>query len=266
MIRIHALGSSSAGNSFVLDDGITKILLDAGLHTHDIKTKLFELDIRQKDISGILVTHDHQDHLQGVSAVASCNKYMTKGTLEGARNNFLKGMTNIEIIEVGKAFKINTFTIKAFKTKHDTREPVGYLIKNASGEKIVYMTDTGIANMLVPNADAYIIESNHYSKEALFASAANPEKTRMSMELAERISKTHLSQEQTLEYLQKCIGDKTKAIILMHISPTHPNPVGMMNWFRKKLDTDIVQFVHPKKHKPKNYWEVGFKPTNKRSF
>lgn len=267
MIKINALGSSSNGNSIILSDGITTILLDAGLPVKEMEHKLWRLKTNGvfKDIDGVLITHEHQDHIQGISSIGTYEKYMTKGTFDGAKIKHIKDIKQVKIIEKNKQFKIGTFIIKPFGVLHDAGDPVGYLIKNVSGEKIVYMTDTGIANTLVKNADVYIIESNHISKEAVLATGNDPNK-RMSIELAERIVKSHLSEDQTLEYLEKCIGDKTKQIILMHISPNHPNPTQMMSRFRKKLDTDIVNYIHPTDHKILKQWTVGYQPERKRSF
>lgn len=267
MIKINSLGSSSKGNSFILNDGITTILLDAGLPVKEMEQKLWRLKSNGvfKEINGILITHEHQDHLQGISAVGTYEKYMTKGTFNNAKQSYIKDIKQIKIIEKNIPFKIGTFTIKAFGVFHDSADPVGYLIKNVSGEKIVYMTDTGLANTLVKNADAYIIESNHFSKESVIATGNNPNK-KMTIELAERIVKVHLSEAQTLEYLKKCVGDKTKQIILMHISPNHPNPTQIMSRFRKQLDTNIVNYVHPTNHKILKQWTVGYQPERKRNF
>lgn len=265
MVSIKSLGSSSKANSFILSDGITTILLDAGLPVDEMRSKLFELGLLQTDINGVLITHNHQDHMQGISSVIHCNKYITAGELRTSNKYTVGDKNKIKIIKAGVVFKIGTFTILPFETQHDSTESVGFLIKNVSGEKIMYMTDTGIANKLVKNADAYIIEVNHSSKEGLFKSAEDPTKN-MTLEVAKRIANTHLSEEQSLDYLKKCVGDKTKAIILMHISPKHPNPVAMMNNFRHQLNTNIVSFVHPVDHKIHTEWKVGYVPERKRGF
>lgn len=265
MISIKSLGSSSKANSFILSDGVTTILLDAGLPVDEMRSKLFELGIAQTDIDGVLITHHHQDHMQGISSVIHCTKYITRGELKASSKYIIGDESKIKFIKAGEIFRVGTFAIKPFATQHDSAESVGFVIKNVSGELVVYMTDTGIANMLVKNADAYIIEVNHSSKEGLIKTAEDPTK-KMNMETAIRIANTHLSEEQSLRYLKKCIGDKTKAIILMHISPKHPNPVAMMNSFRKELDTNIVSFVHPVDHKIHTEWKVGYEPERKREF
>lgn len=258
MIKIHSLGSSSYGNCFVISDGISLILLDTGLRSDVTKAKLFELGISLRDITGILVTHGHQDHIQGINAVRGCKKYMTKGTFDFAgRSGYTIDEKEVQLINIDKQFEVGTFRIKAFKTKHDMKDSCGFAIKNASDEKILYLTDTGIANINYKDAEVYIIEANHNEEE--FKQALEDGLVKENQ--YKRTSTYHLSQEKALDYLQRNIGSKTKHIILMHISTSEKNPIRIMNRFRKELNTEIVSFVHPHNHKLSNVWECGYTST-----
>ena len=244
MLIINAIGSSSSGNSFVIRDGSSTILLDAGCKTEDIAAGLFKLNINRSDINGVLITHSHQDHIQGVHAVMSCKKYMTKGTFNSIEFKNKLRKEDIEIIKSKEVFNVGTFIIKAFPTKHDADESVGFIVMNITGEKLLYMTDTGIANVNFKNADAYIIEANHSEK---FLSNEY-EKGNLDKVRYDRIKDNHLSSEQSIAYLKRNMGDKTKKVILMHLSPRNKNPIGVMNYARAMLNSRIIDFVHPVSH------------------
>lgn len=263
MIKIQSLGSSSKGNCFILSDGITTIMLDVGIPKKSLKEKLFQLNYSYSDFSGIIITHHHQDHLQGISIFRSVKKYMTKEEFDCTNRKFIASDLNFNFIETNKVFEIGTFKIKAFQTYHDTPNPVGFIIRNSSGEKVVYITDTGVANKLIKDADLYLIESNHFSKEQVLA---NGEKGNINKELSQRITETHLSESQTMNYLKQAIGENTKAVILIHISPSHPDIKGIIKRFKKELDYDNIDYVNPKNHRISKEWKVGFEPKNKRSF
>ncbi len=262
MIKVHSIGSSSSGNSFIVQDGATTILLDVGFPPDVIRSKLFQLGLTPKDITGVLITHEHQDHISGINFLKGVPKYMTKGTFEAAHKTYQINRDEVTFIEAKKQFQIGKIIALPMTTQHDAKEPVSYIVKNTSGEKIVFITDTGIANMIVKNADMYIIEANYIAK--------NVERQYEAGEFEEarykRLINTHLSNEQSLEYLKKCVGPKTKKVILMHMSPRNSNPVGTMNWFRARMNTDMVEFIHPVNHKFKKHWEVGYIPTRKRTF
>lgn len=262
MIKCYSIGSSSKGNCFVINDGVTTLLVDAGLHSEDIQVGLFKLGIRLKDISGVIITHEHQDHIQGINAVRGCKKYMSKGTFEASQNSYRISEKEVEIVKDKETFKVGTWTIKGFKVQHDAKEPLGFIFKNASGETLLYLTDTGIANINFNNADFYIIESNHSEVQLKkdFEDGNMPESR------YKRISKYHLSTEKAIDYLKRNIGDKTKQVILMHMSPRNEKPMNNMNWVRKELNKDYVHFIHPNDHKVEQCFEAGYKPSRQRTF
>lgn len=264
MYKIQSLGSSSKANCFIINDGVTTIMLDAGLPVNEMRKKLFQVNVAQLDIDGVLITHHHSDHMQGISAVNHCKKFITHGELNAAKKYYSGDMSDINLIKTNEKFSIGTFTIMPFPTKHDSPDSVGFLIKNVAGEKLVYMTDTGIANNLVINAESYIIETNHENKDKLLDDAAKGLMKFIS-DVAKRIVETHLSEKQSLAYLKKCVGKKTKQILLMHISTSHPKPQEVLGRFKKQYG-DIVDYIHPSKHDVKKEWVIGYVPTTKRGF
>lgn len=263
MFKINSLGSSSKGNCFVIRDGISTILLDIGLPNSQIKSGLFDLKIGLNDLDGILITHAHQDHIQGVSSIQNCPKFMTRKTFEiGIKSNYLIDINETNFIKLNQKFKVGTFEIFPFPTKHDILGSCGFAIKNISNEKMVYLTDTGIANYNLKNAELYIIESNH--RESTI-------KKRLKEKLIDqaffnRISLNHLSAEKSVEYLKKNIGNKTKQIILMHLSPKTEKPIYVLNFVKSNLKFCKIEFVHPIIHKIQKEWKIGYEPDSKVKF
>lgn len=261
MYKINAIGSSSSGNTFIVSDGVTNIVLDIGMNTEKIQSGLFKLNYKSSDIHGVLVSHGHQDHIQGALALKSAPKYMSQGTYEESKKYNIPFDT-IKIVKEDETFKIGTFTIKPFKVKHDSKEPLGYIMSNVSGETLFYMTDSGIANVHFPNADVYIIEANHSEKTL----KQKMEEGKIDPIRYERVANCHLSTEKAIKYLSKNIGENTKQVVLMHLSPNNTNPIGLMNYVKAKLDYPNVAFVHPVSHNIKKGWKVGFEPKNEREF
>ncbi len=260
MIKIYSLGSSSKGNCFYIYDGYNWIIIDAGFSEKEIQKGFFKIGGNLKELSGIILTHEHNDHAKGINAFNGVNKYMTKGTFEGLKNKNKINKKKIKFIEKGEVVEVGNYKVKPFQAFHDTNDPVSFLLKNSSGEKIVYITDTGKQPNLVKNADVYIIESNH-DEEVISKRLNNPESSKREKELCKRITSTHLNTNQTINYLNKCMGDKTKHIILMHLSPSNQSPEVLMGHIRKKTKFKEINFIHPTKHNLlKNHWEVGFIP------
>ncbi len=168
MIKFCTLYSSSSGNSTLLSDGDTNILIDAGVSAAKITAALSNLNISPDEIDGILVTHEHTDHICGIRVLSkkfNIPVYANPKTME----HILKSAPeiapgNARIITASKPFVIRSVTAKAFPTPHDSAESVGYVIC-AEGKKYAVATDTGhITKSMLSNlagCEAVLIESNH---------------------------------------------------------------------------------------------------------
>ena len=138
-MKLKVLGSSSSGNCYLIEaNKDEKLILDAGINFKDVQK---ELNFNFNGILGVLVTHEHMDHLKYAPnfALNGINVYASKGTFSKLN---LVGH-RFKIIKALQQFEIGKFIILPFDTQHDAREPLGFLIQyKPTGEKLLYATDT----------------------------------------------------------------------------------------------------------------------------
>ncbi len=165
-MRIVTFASGSTGNCSLISDGKANILIDAGISMRRIVNCLDELGLTPQDIGGVLITHEHSDHISGLPMLVK--HYGVKVFAPAELYDVLVGMKPqladfISVIELNKAFSIGSTEISAFRTPHDSIFSVGYRI---AGEKVfAFATDTGSVteDMLrgLSGADTVVIEANH---------------------------------------------------------------------------------------------------------
>ncbi len=211
-MKVCVLSSGSKGNTTYIECGNTKILIDAGNSCKYIVDKLKEIGINGKDIDAIFMTHTHSDHIKGLKVFANRFNpliFVTKDMLVD-----LDYISNYSIIAKNE-FNFKDIDIEVIKTSHDAPGSVGYIF-NGDDKSVVYITDTGYINNkyfdLLKNRNVYILESNH-DIEML-------NNGRYPFRLRQRIlsDKGHLSNYDSARYLSSFIGDKTKCIVLAHLS------------------------------------------------
>lgn len=222
-MKVAVLASGSKGNSTYIETNNTKVLIDAGMSNLYIEKKLILLGVNPDDINFVFITHTHTDHIAGLKVFIK--KHHPKVFLTLDMYNELKDILNdYEILE--SEIILNDLIVDYFKTSHDT-DSVGYIFKS-NDKEIVYVTDTGYINIKnlkkLNNKDLYIFESNH-DIEMLMNNPNYP------YQIKQRIlgDKGHLSNNQCKEYLNKIIGDKTKYIVLAHLSEQNNNPSLALN-------------------------------------
>lgn len=167
-LNMISIGSSSAGNSYLVTDGCTHLLLDVGLSAKRIREGLAQCGIAPQEIRGIFVTHEHLDHVKSIRAVAkTCAEaavYTSRGTahacdkFEYVPEKRLHHMASQDRIAVGD------ISVRAFSLSHDAAEPLGFTF-TAGGEQLTMVTDTGIVTDEIEEeirtADKLVLEANH---------------------------------------------------------------------------------------------------------
>lgn len=206
-MRFYVFASGSKGNSTLVVSKGKCILIDLGINYKSLCSKLSETPYSLDDIKAILFTHDHIDHIGGISNKIDIHKcYCAKGTLDIDASN--------ELSHYG-VYYIGGFKITVLPTSHDAKNPIGFVIED-DGEKLVYMTDTGYVSTknfeYMKNADHYIMESNYNYK--MLMQTNRPE----SLKLRIIGDSGHLSNEDSAVTLCQLVGEKTKNICLAHIS------------------------------------------------
>lgn len=233
-MKVIVLSSGSKGNTTYIETEKTKILIDAGNTCKYIINKLEEYQINPKEIDAILITHTHSDHIKGLPVLLkkiNPTVYITEKMYP-----YMEYLENYHIIKEN-IINIKDMIIEVIKTSHDTEESVGYIINN-NDKSIVYITDTGYINQkyfnILKNKEIYIMESNHDIE--MLNNSSYPFATR------QRIlsDKGHLSNYDSAKYLAKFVGDKTKYILLAHLSEENNTKDLAYNTLIERLDKEKI--------------------------
>lgn len=209
MIDITVLASGSKGNCYRIDDGSSPLLIECGIPFWEIQRGL---DFRISEVAGCLVSHEHQDHSKAAKDMmkAGIDCYMTKGTAEALS---LTGH-RLRIVSARKQFQIGSWVVLPFETQHDAVEPVGFLLANSAGEKLLYATDTYYIRYRFKGLTHVMVECN-YSMEIL---RKNVQAGLVEPALKNRILKSHFSLENVKEFLKANDLSKVQEIWLLHLS------------------------------------------------
>ena len=156
MIGISPFASSSRGNCYYVSDGSTPLLLECGIKFKEIQ---IQLGFNTSRIAGCLISHEHGDHAKAVKdlAKAGVDCYMSHGTAEAL------GISGhrVKIIKAKQQFEIGTWTILPFDTVHDAQEPLGFLLANRNGEKLLFATDTAYIRYRFQGLTHIMVEANY---------------------------------------------------------------------------------------------------------
>ena len=223
-MKIVILASGSKGNCTYIETREAKVILDAGITLKQVKVRLHNQGIALDNIDAVFVTHEHSDHIKGLSQLLDYTDaplYINKTTYENA-NRRLHGDLDYfvkAIIKPDKLYKIKDLAIVPLKLSHDTDSCYGYLFRQLNTSKNVsygHITDTGyIPDKYYPilsSINTLTIESNH--DVGMLQASSRPQF------LISRILSDHghLSNEQCTEAIKKFISDKNKHFILAHVS------------------------------------------------
>jgi len=209
LIEITVLASGSRGNCYHISDGRTPLLLECGIPFREIQKGL---QFRVSGVAGCLVSHEHKDHSKAVQDVmkAGIDCYMSRGTAEALG---LSGH-RLHIIKAKQQFQTGTWTILPFETQHDAAEPLGFLLANRAGDKLLYATDTYYVRYRFKGLTHIMVECN-YAADIL---ARNVEAGLVPPTLKKRILKSHFSLEHVKQFLLANDLSRVQEIWLLHLS------------------------------------------------
>ncbi|HKJ66833.1 MAG TPA: MBL fold metallo-hydrolase [bacterium] len=171
-MRIQILGSGSRGNACIIRTTESLFLLDNGFSGKELVRRLDAVQMDPRDIQGILVSHDHADHIRGVGVFARryhTPVFLNRLTFESTRRTFAN--TAVEFFPTGQTVTIRDLQVETFSLPHDAGDPVGFTFSQVSpdnhspGKKAGFITDLGQVTPLIRqklrDIQALIIESNH---------------------------------------------------------------------------------------------------------
>ena len=226
-MRLCSIASGSSGNCIYAGSDDTHLLVDAGISGKRIEEGLRLLDITGHDLDGILVTHEHVDHIQGLGVMArryGVPLFMTGGTADYIAKHASCGkIPEGLIVEIQEDvdFTVGDLTVHPFTIPHDAAQPVGYRI--SCGERSVGIaTDMGkytdyiVRNL--ENLDVLLLEANHDVNMLLVGGYPYPLKQRI---LGDR---GHLSNDNAGRLLARVLHDDMKHVFLGHLSKENNFP------------------------------------------
>ncbi len=220
-IGVSVLASGSKGNSIFIDGPDWSLIVDAGLSAREIMRRLAHVGASPDRISGILVTHDHGDHLRGVRVLAKRLGLTVYGTADTLRAAGLPDNASVRVVRSGEDFAVAGFTIRPFSLPHDAADPVGFLLAHDE-VKIGIATDLGCATALVrrrlAGCDMLVLESNYDERMLLEGPYPWFLKQRI------RSRKGHLSNEASSQILSELLHPGLQRVILAHISEVNNCP------------------------------------------
>jgi phosphoribosyl 1,2-cyclic phosphodiesterase len=219
---LSILASGSRGNALILNTGDTKILIDCGLGVRTLFPLLQSVGVYHKDLTAILITHEHTDHVRGLDRVLNHTHaalYATAGTL-AAIDYKVPARTTVTALK-HEPFEIGAVTVRAIPTPHDASEPVAYHF-TLNHHRLTVATDLGevtpdVAAALA-NSTVAVFESNH--DEAMLKNGSYPELLKRRI----RSNLGHLSNRQCAEALRACRDTELKTVILAHLSDENNDP------------------------------------------
>lgn len=238
-MKVCVLSSGSKGNSTLVITDKVKILIDLGTTTSYVEAALNNLNVNVKEISHILITHSHVDHIKGLKVFIKRYNPVILVT-EDMKNVLEKELGNFryKYYEDKKAI-IDDLIVNVIKTSHDAEESIGFVLTN-NNSSMVYITDTGYINKkyfkILSNNNLYVLESNHDIKMLMDGPYPYYLQQRV------RGDKGHLSNKQASDYLCKFIGDNTRKIVFAHISEHNNSYEKVIETFNEELSKNDMKF------------------------
>ena len=217
-MHITILGSGSSGNCTYIETEQTRLLIDAGLSGRQIRNRLLSIGRTVENLTGILITHEHSDHIQGLAALVAkinvpifCNR-LTREAIDLQ----LETRPNFNLFSTGSTFETGDVTVDTFSIPHDAYDPVGFMLRTACGN-IGFLTDLGHATKLViqrvRSAHVLVLEANHDMKML-------QDDVRRPWSLKQRILSRHghLSNEAAATAAQEIVSADLRQVYLGHLS------------------------------------------------
>ncbi len=222
-MKFCVLGSGSKGNATYVEADGRAFLIDAGFSGKEICRRLDAVGASMAKVEGVLLTHEHNDHIQGAGVLA--RKYKTavlanRGTFQAASPR-LGQIEDFQPFITGEKFSFAGFAIHPFAISHDTVDPVGFVVEHG-GVSLGFCTDTGMVSRLLQQRLAgchgLILECNHDLQ--MLADGPYP----LHLQQRVRSRQGHLANNDAASFLGDLLHDRLQHVVLAHLSETNNMP------------------------------------------
>ena len=223
-MRFASLGSGSAGNATVVEAGETRLLLDCGFSVKETVQRLARLHLAAEQLTGILVTHEHDDHARGVFKLAARYQipvWITHGTYSMCQRYLPSQSPRINIIDAHSIFSIQDIDIHPYPVPHDAREPAQFVFSDGDC-RLGVLTDVGSVTphivMMLQACDGLLLECNHDLDMLRTGPYAHSLKKRVGGWLG------HLDNQTSAQLLGQLDNSKLKHLVAAHLSEKNNTP------------------------------------------
>ncbi len=246
-MKFCVLASGSSGNATYVEAGGVRILIDAGLSCLSLERRMASRDLAPDTLDAILITHEHTDHVKGLSRFAkkyNLPVYTNEGTASVIERQCLLAKQTVPeftLFQTGCPFCLGNLTVTPVPISHDTAEPVAYTLNDGCG-CFGYFTDLGVVTPYVAGAlaqcSALVFESNHDPQLLEHSSRPYPLICRI------RGASGHLSNEQACQALFEHASETLRVVVLAHLSGECNRPdlaeAMMQSTFREMNRSDLL--------------------------
>ena len=258
---VHALASGSSGNATLVRAGETAILIDAGIGLRRLAFALKALGLELGDLSGVVVTHEHMDHIQSAHALSKRHGVplvASERTLSALYQR--RTQSPHQILPVGDRWRVGELAVETFPVPHDAVDPVGVNVVHApSGQKISHITDAGhvteAIRRAVRGAHLLVLEANHDVHRLRAGEYPGYLKARILGEQG------HLSNEAAVGLLcEHALAHGPHTVWLAHLSKENNTPKLALGYARATVAVETncpVVFEVAKRDKPSAVWTPG---------
>lgn len=235
MMRFAVLGSGSGGNAAIVECGGLRLMIDAGLSAKQLMLRLWQLGIDPASLDGILLTHEHGDHVRGLKIFLKENPvpvYATGATARVVRELGIGGGI-WKLFEAGQVFFLGGAKIEPFAIQHDAVDPVGFVVGDEL-RRFGFLSDAGFVTRSVTERlrglRGIFVEAN-YDEDLLEADIKRP------WAIKQRISSRHghLSNEQVAGLIEDIAHNGLESVVLGHLSSDCNTPEIILNRLRASL-------------------------------
>ena len=223
---IKIIASGSSGNAYLIGDGKTRLLLDAGIPFKRIQ---IGCGFRTSSIDGCLVTHRHGDHAMAIP------KLLQRGITVYSNADVAELHKGVRVLMPLQEHTIRTFRVLPFEAEHDV-QCFGYQVTSEeTGEKLIYITDSAYVKYTFSGLTHIMIEAN-YAQEIMID---NVRDGKIPFSLAERVAGTHMSIDTLIDLLRANDMTKVRQIYLLHLSDGNSDAAAFRRQVQQETGAEV---------------------------